>query len=279
MRSLDERIGVSTLCMPRIPIEEAIARIREAGFGAIEVVPVKVEHDPSVEDWLDYFTADKRREIRSLLRAFETVTVHSSSLGANICHPDPLERRRAAERYDALLEFAVDVGAPTVTLHAGEAGDQDRTDRYHVEYGRTAAAYAARHGLAAGFEFFAPEVIAEIDSPHFGLLFDIGHAAREYSRARMPPSREACTQGVLAWIDRMLPAIVEFHVHGVLIDGEKMIDHQSFRRNTALDYARIMALLTEKGYEGPLMLEIEFPANPETTIAACREARQALLES
>ena len=31
-------------------IEEAIGRIRDAGFCAIEVVPVKVEHDPNVGD-------------------------------------------------------------------------------------------------------------------------------------------------------------------------------------------------------------------------------------
>jgi sugar phosphate isomerase/epimerase len=258
--------------MPRIPIEEAIGRIRDAGFCAIEVVPVKVEHDPNVGDWLGYFTPGKRREIRSLLRAFTTVTVHSSSLGVNICHPDSAQRRRAAARYDALLEFAADVGAHTVTLHAGESGEPTKTDRYHVEYGRTAAAYAALHNLVAGFEFFAPQVIAQIDSPHFGLLFDIGHAAQ-----RMPPSREVCTQGVVAWIERMLPVIVEFHVHGVWIDGRSMIDHQSFRRNTALDYARIMALLAAKGYVGPLMLEIEFSADPETTIACCQEAKLALL--
>ncbi len=38
-----------------------------------------------------------------------------------------------------------------------------------------------------------------------------------------------------------------------------------------------MALLAEKGYAGPLMLEIEFPADPETTIACCLEAKRALL--
>ena len=122
MKSLDERIGISTLCMPQIPIEEVIGRIRDAGLGAIEVVPVKVDHDPNIGDWLDYFTPAKRREIRSRLRAFTTVTVHSSSLGVNICHPDLAQRRRAAERYDALAEFAADVGASTVTLHAGDAG-------------------------------------------------------------------------------------------------------------------------------------------------------------
>jgi sugar phosphate isomerase/epimerase len=258
--------------MPRIPIEEAIRRIRDAGFGAIEVVPVKVEHDPTVDDWLDYFTPGKRKEVRSLLTAFATVTVHSSSLGVNICHPDPVERRRAAVRYDALLEFAADAGAPTVTLHAGDAGDSDLTDRYHVEYGQGAAAVAARHDLRAGYEFFSPEVITQIDSPHWGLLFDIGHAAQ-----RMSPSREECTRGVLAWIERMLPVIVEFHVHGVLIDGVSLIDHQPFQRNTGLDYARIMALVTESGYDGPLMLEIEVPANPETTIAYCQEAKRTLL--
>ena len=270
--------------MPRIPIEEAIGRIRDAGFGAIEVVPVKVEHDPAIDDWLDYFTPGKRKEIHSLLAAFATVTVHSSSLGVNICHPDPLERRRAAERYDALLEFAADVGAPTVTLHAGDAGDPNLTDRYHVEYGRAATQVATRHDLAAGYEFFSPDVIARIGSPHWGLLFDIGHAAqrmpaaqREPAAQRGPPTREECTRGVLAWIERMLPVIVEFHAHGVRIEGRSMIDHQSFQHNTALDYTRIMALITNKGYDGPLMLEIEIPADPETTLAHCQEARRALL--
>ena len=36
-------------------------------------------------------------------------------------------------------------------------------------------------------------------------------------------------------------------------------------------------VLRAKGYAGPLMLEIEFPADPETTIAACQEAKRALL--
>jgi sugar phosphate isomerase/epimerase len=259
--------------MPSIPIEKAIGRIQHAGFGAIEIVPVKVQRSPDVGDWIEYFSPAKRVEIRSLLRAFETVTVHSSSLGVNICHPDPAKRRRAAERYDALLEFALDIGAPTVTMHSGNAGDRDLTDRYHVEYGRVAAAYASKNGLTAGYEFFRPEVIAEIGNPYFGLNFDIGHAAQ-----RMPPSRQECTQGVLDWIEHMMPVIIEFHVHGVFIDGTSMVDHQPFHRNTALDYSRIVSLLVEADYEGPLMLEIEISSDPETVIAYCQQAKRALLE-
>jgi sugar phosphate isomerase/epimerase len=258
--------------MPTIPIEEAISRVQDAGFKAVEIVPVKVERDPKVDDWMAYFSPVKRREIRSLLRGFETVTVHSSSLGVNICDPDPAERQRAIARYNALLEFAVDIGAPTVTAHSGNAGDLGLTDRYHVEYGRIAAEYAARHELTAGYEFFCPHVIARIDSPHFGINFDIGHAAQ-----RMPPSRAKCTQGVLEWIERMLPVIVEFHVHGVFIDGTSMIDHQPIHRNTALDYARIVSLLTERDYDGPLILEIEVPCDPEPKMAYCREAKRELL--
>jgi sugar phosphate isomerase/epimerase len=227
--------------MPEIPIEEAIGRICDAGFRAIEVVPVKVQRGPNVDEWLAYFSPARRKQVRSLLRAFETVTVHSSSLGVNICHLDAAERRRAAERYDALMTFAVDVGAQTATMHSGNAGDPGLTDKYHVAYGRTAAEQAARHRLTAGYEFFSPDVIAQIGSPHFGLNFDIGHAAQ-----RMPPSREACTQGVMSWIERLMPVIVEFHVHGVTINGASMVDHQPLHRNTALDYGRIMALLREK---------------------------------
>jgi sugar phosphate isomerase/epimerase len=69
----------------------------------------------------------------------------------------------------------------------------------------------------------------------------------------MPPTLEKCTQGVIEWIERMMPFIVEFHVHGVHIDGTSMIDHQPFHRNTALDYARIMSLLVEVNYAGPIL--------------------------
>ncbi|MBC8236458.1 sugar phosphate isomerase/epimerase [bacterium] len=272
MKPLDDRIGVSTLCMPRIPIEEAVGRIQDAGFKAIEIVPVKVQRDSNIDYWMEYFTPTKRKEMKSLLKTFETVTVHSSSLGVNICHTDSVERQRAIYQYNAIMEFAVDIGAQIVTMHSGNAGDRHLTDKYHLDYGQTAAEYAARHNLTAGYEFFRPNVIAQIGSPHFGINFDIGHAAQ-----RMPPSREKCTQGVLEWIEQMMPVIVEFHVHGVFIDGESMIDHQPFHRNTALDYSRIISLLIEKNYQGPLMLEIEIPSEPETTIAYCKEAKMELL--
>jgi len=272
MKPLDDRIGVSTLCMPQIPIEETIGKIQAAGFEAIEIVPVKVMGYSNI-DWIEYFTPTKRKEMKSLLETFEIVTVHSSSLGVNICHTDAIQRQQAVQRYNALMEFAVDIGAQIVTMHSGDAGNQNITDKYHVEYGKTAAEYAARQNLMAGYEFFNPDVIAQIDSPHFGINFDIGHAAQ-----RMPPSLEQCTQGVIEWIELLMPFIVEFHVHGVFIDGASMIDHQPFHRNTALDYSRLISLLREKNYEGPLMLEIEIPSEPETTIAYCKEAKMELLK-
>ena len=87
--------------MPSIPIEDAIGRIPDAGFKAIEIVPAKVQRDSNVDYRIEYFFPAKRQEIKALLSAFETVTVHSSSLGVNICHPDSAERRRAEDRYDA----------------------------------------------------------------------------------------------------------------------------------------------------------------------------------
>lgn len=274
MKPLEDKIGVSTLCMPGIPIEDAIGRIQNAGFKAIEVVPVKVQRDSNIDYWMEYFDVPKRQEVKSLLEPFETVTVHSSNLGVNICHTDAVKRQRAKDRYNALMEFAFDIGAQAVTMHSGNAEDQALTDKYHLEYGLAAAEYAAKHNLTAGYEFFSPEVIAQIGSSHFGINFDIGHAAQ-----RMPASREECTQGVIEWIEQMIPVIVEFHVHGVLIDGTSMIDHQPFRRNTALDYSRIVSLLMEKNYEGPLMLEIEIPSDPETTIVYCKEAKMELLQA
>ena len=59
---------MSTLCMEGISIEEAIGKIRDAGFKAIEVVPVKVQRDSNIDYWVEYFDATKRREIALLLK-------------------------------------------------------------------------------------------------------------------------------------------------------------------------------------------------------------------
>jgi hypothetical protein len=36
---IDRRIGISTLCLGSKPLDEAIRLVREAGFGAFELVP------------------------------------------------------------------------------------------------------------------------------------------------------------------------------------------------------------------------------------------------
>jgi len=281
MKPIEDRIGVSTLCMRGIPIEEAVVRISRAGFKAIEVVPVKVQRDANIDYWLEYFDVTKRREMKSLLEPFEIVTVHSSGLGVNICHENGVERRRAADRYNALMEFAADINArneverrsgfsQVVTFHSGRSDNPAMTDKYHIEYGRIAAEYATANNLVAGYEFFRPEVIAQIDSPHFGINFDIGHAAQ-----RMPPSRDECTQGVLSWIAKMMDVIVEFHVHGVYTDGTSMFDHQPFHNNNALDYGHITSFLAGK-YQGPLMFEI-VSGDAEASLADCVCAKKQLL--
>ena len=270
MKPIEDRIGISTLCMPGIPIEEAVVRILRAGFKAIEVVPVKVQQGSNIDYWLEYFDVMKRREMKSLLEAFDTVTVHSSSLGVNICHEDDAERRRAADRYNALMEFAADINGQVVTFHSGRSDNPAMTDKYHIEYGRIAAEYAEANNLVAGYEFFSPEVIAQIDSPHFGINFDIGHAAQ-----RMPSSRDECTQGVLSWIEKMMNVIVEFHVHGVYTDGASMFDHRPFHNNNALDFGQITSFLAEK-YWGPLMFEI-VSGDAEASLADCVYAKKQLL--
>ena len=258
--SLEARIGPSTLCLKGIPLNEAIDRVRDAGFTAFELTPITYG-GPEVFD--DRACNDLRRRFE----AFATTTVHSSGLG-NICSTDAEQRSRARAGYYGLLRVAKGMGAGTLTLHPGGGGPEGVPDEENVAFGKTLVEAAADSGIRLGYELFDHGIAEAIGDPHFGVLFDIGHAS-----CRGP---EVSTEDVMQMMDELSDQTVQYHVHGV---GEPdKTDHLPFAENAWLDYGPIVRKIEAHDFQGPVILEIGIrDENWQRNLEDCVLAKEALL--
>ena len=265
MLALEDRIGVSTLCLKGLSPTGAAAEALEAGFSAFEFTPITYG-GPEV------FDGAERGRLRDLFKSFKLVSVHSSGMG-DICSDDTAAREQSRSRYLELARFAVEVEADILTIHPGrgpEGPPQSGCWKENVAFGRELLETVAGHKITLGYELFDARVASGIGSPNFGVLFDIGHAMR------LGPEVE--TSDVLRLMDDLRDQIVQYHVHGV---GEpEKTDHLPFHHNTWLDYDRIVGPIQASGFSGPLMLEIGIRREAwQENLEDCRSARENLLSA
>ena len=273
MTSIQRRIGISTLCLSSTPPWEAIRLVREAGFAGIELVPHLYGGPEAIDPAM-------RSRLREEMATFDVATVHSSGARladgrrADIASADPAHREESVRHYLSLTELALDIGARLATFHAGywTAGEATPEQRQaHMECARRLCDGAATSDLILGFEYFDAGLAVEIDSPQFGVLFDVGHAALR--------SEGDLTVGVLGMIGELCSLAVQYHIHGVHVaeDGRK-IDHRALEESNGVDYARAIRAIKRTGFAGPLMLEIEAwsRGDPRQTLDASLRARDEL---
>ncbi|MDP6777661.1 MAG: TIM barrel protein [Candidatus Latescibacteria bacterium] len=266
--AFSERMGVSTLCLAGLPLTEAIERTLEAGFAAFELTPITYGGPEAFGDC-------ERRELRRRLDGFKLVTVHSSGMrGANICSAEAAHRQRSRERFRCLLELAQDLGADLVTFHPGRQAANGPTEEEvraeNIAFGRDLVARLDGPDMKLGYEFFDAEVVGEIGSPDFGLLFDIGHACR------LGPKVD--TDDVITMIDELASQTVQLHVHGVC--GPDKTDHLALSEDTWLDYGRIARHVERLRLRVPMIFEIGIRTEDwRANLKDCADARDTLVQA
>lgn len=280
---IEDLLGMPTGVLRDWPIDRAVETIARSGFAVCEVTPAAyggaVNFDPAA-----------RAALRESLSPFRTVTVHVSAAaylhGKRVCRwspeverddvasPDPEVRRRSIDDQLSHIGFAADIGAANVTFHPGrgdtEASLEQKRDAWRT-FAQAAVARAEGTGLRLGYEvsptFFDLELIASIGAPAFGLLFDIGHAAKR--------CEGDLTAGVVGMIEACGERIVEFHLHGVhLTEAGETKDHHPLHLNNGLDFRRILETIKACAPAAPIVLEIvKYPgcgaeANLENALSA-----------
>ncbi len=266
--TLERRIGLSTLCLRGIPLEEAIDRALDAGFTGFELTPITYGGPGALDP-------DRCEALRKRFEAFSVVTVHSSGMGgADICSSDEGLRRTSREGYLDLLRVAKEVGAGTVTFHPGRGDSLEQQTAQvlseNISFGKVLCEAAADSSVTLGFELFDHGVAEEIGCPNFGVLFDIGHASRR--------SPYVTTDDVIRMVDDLSDQTVQYHVHGV--GDPNKTDHLPFSENTWLDYGRIITHIESLSFKGPVILEIGIRDEDwERNMEDCLAAKQAIIET
>ncbi len=266
-----DRIGLSTGALKDRELLDAVEAIRESGLRTIEIAP-HLYGGPGD------FNADIRSELKRRVAGFAIVTVHPSAamyldgqrinywtaegIRDDITSLDSALRRQSVEDMLGWIDVAAEIGAEVITFHPG-LGDRNATEQQkheaYFDFARAACARADGSGLWMGFEvtpvWFDLDLIAQIDRPEFGLLFDIGHVARG--------CEGDMTGGVVDMIEQSRGLVMQFHAHGVRVgDDGKVVDHVPLQSNELLDYGRVMPAIRDSGFAGPIILEITRYPNP-----------------
>jgi len=284
---IEDRIGVSTISMTGVSVQEAIRLIGEAGFKAIEIWSADFQGiigyplQPAVGIWPRTCSKDIRREIRNALCGFQTIIIHVQLYGGvDIASINPGIREESRRQYLECLELGVDLGASHVTYHSGALRDvlgangpewRRQAWDHNVDMARTLVAESEGTDILLGYESGAiPQSLDLIDAigrPRFGLLLDVAHAAMAVE--------DHSTDGILADMDLCAGKLVEVHAHGLWADVCVLRDHQDARKNNCLDYGRIMPKLRQIGYEGPFIFEICAP-DASGVVERCVEFKDVL---
>lgn len=265
---LERRFASVTYGYRHLSLEGALRRIADNGFTAVEIVGTRPHLLPE-----DYPGAELD-EIASLLGelGLRVVAIAPFSAGSHwhYTHASARVRADTIEHVKRCVDLAARLGAPVVQSITGAPIVQDVSRACAWAYARDGlrecAAYAHAHGVRIGLEgeddtmvrTSADQLamIAEVDHPGLGALFDIGHA----NMLRGDDAVRAAE--VLA------PHLVHVHVH----DNDGWRDDHAPVGSGTVDWPRLARALA--GYEGAYTIEVG-SRNPD---GVASEGRARLVE-
>jgi sugar phosphate isomerase/epimerase len=243
-------MSFSTISCPDFTLPQ-IARARdEYGYDAVELYALEGERLTMER------LADRLAEVR---RELATTPISCLNSWAVLSSPDPAARRVQEERISAAVRLAAELGAPVVKAFGGEfPANRSRPEvfDYVAESISRVLPRARELGVRIvvethdGFSLgeSVAELLARIDDPYFGALWDVHHPYRHGE----PVSRTAAAIG-----DRVLHA----HVKDAVRDGEGW--RFVLLGEGELPVGSMIGALLERGFTGYLSLDWELMWHPD----------------
>jgi sugar phosphate isomerase/epimerase len=239
----------------------------EAGMSLQEFIDYCAEQNLDGVELTSYYFANTDREYLCDLRRRATVNglcITGTPVGNTFCLPPGPERDREIQHVQQWIDHAATLGAQTVRIFGGEppAGvTVERALEWTVQSCRKVAEFAAQRGVILGLENHGgitstarqlSDIIELVDSPWLGINLDSGNF-KEQSYHQMEQV------AALAVTCQVKAKLIETH-------GEK----------SAADFARILRILRDAEFRGPVLLEYEGPDQPREAVPpllkALREA-------
>lgn len=258
--------AVSTVCLRRYELPRALEVAHALGFDAVDLVGLRglCEHVP-----IHAGAEEMRRVATEFSRTGMRAASINSDPGSFDGYDDPAQ---VMERIDFLLEFAGLAGAPLLVLPCGEKKDnrQGAPDRaLMVEWLNRAAglAYAAGIRLAVEAPYFgrpidrvlgAARLFSELD-PDIEIAFDVSHI-------------EAAGDSVNEAWELLAPRVGIVHLRDAVPGDIRRVIGRG-----QVDFEGFSAAMSESGYTGDVVLELETRNSPfETKVAEIAAAVEYL---
>lgn len=223
--------------------EEALAGIAEAGYRYVELTAV-----PGWTEHVDLATPPA--ETRRLLEGYGLEAV-SLSGHSDLTTPDGLVHGIAAVRW------AADYGLPIVNTAVGGHQSADENETAFLANAGALADAAEAAGVVVALEIHG-DIMASSDVT-IPLLERIG---RDSIKVNYDTANVEYYSGEKAVDD--LPKIVPYLAHVHLKDTTGGKENWNFPAvgEGSVDFARVLEILAEAGYDGPCSVEIEFRGEP-----------------
>ncbi len=290
-------IGPSTLILGISGVQavsSAIHQILDKNFTAIELCPVQFQQVNPLKNpkFLTLvFNDEIRKQLKELLSSFQYVSIHGSSFWVTKM-PRQINPSTVWAPYLELMRFASDVGADVVSFHPIQSGSEDfsveELIQTNITFGKHAVMEAHQTHLKVAFENMPGintwmnldtiiRIIEKIDSPRFGLLFDVGHAMLE--RDEPIPARN---HRLLTQLNNYAGQTIQYHFHGLYSSHQGYEDHGPLHQSNYINYSHIENLRREIQNHSPVIFEIyhdpttNMRATFKQNLAACLIAKSQL---
>lgn len=251
------KLAYSSNAYMRWSIEEAIDRVANLGYAGIELM-ADVPHA-----WPPDTSIEQRRAIRRRVhdRGLTISNINAFMMRAvqdfwhpSWIEPDPAYRRQRVQHTIASLHMAAELGAPNITTEPGgpmpEGMDRATAMNLFVDGLQEALATAEKVGVALLVE---PEpgllietanqfveLASRVNSPMFGLNFDIGHFY-------------CVSEPLSAIVHRLRLWTRHYHVEDIA--ASRVHEHLIPGRG-AIDFAELVKAIRDTGYDGWLTVEL-----------------------
>ena len=193
------------------------------------------------------------------------LTVSGTAIGNTFTHPPGPERDREIAHTQAWIDYAVQLGAPTIRIFAGnvqKGSTPEQAKQWTIEAIRTCCEYAAPRGIILALENHGGivskaddllAIVRAIDSEWFGVNWDSGN------------------------VDGPDPygELAKLAPYAVTAQLKTNIGGTGGRQRA--DFARVLDVLRKVDYRGWVSLEYEDDEDPKTAVPPLIEQLQKLI--
>ncbi|CAN5780811.1 hypothetical protein BH24CHL4_BH24CHL4_17880 [soil metagenome] len=261
---MDNLILGSTIVFAPHPIEAALEGLAEAGFKNVEIGAVK--------GWFEHIDPDTVSEAE-----IQRIGGRLSDLGLNpvsLSGHTQLQTDEGKDRFKRAIDIADGLGMQIVNTFTGDAQTEEERDAYFANV-QELCDHAGPLGLKIGMETDSnmlptaksgAGILDRIDRPEvLGFNYDPGNVIY-YTGA--DPYED---------VQYALPRMVHFHLKDKI--GGKGVFNFPPTGDGQIDIPRLLKILEDGGYSGPISAEVEFDDKGWPDIDGCKAAAKRTVEN